>query len=213
MRVQQSLAILLLGANILFGAKKVISPNTSGSNEQVDMDATLIMTQEEVTQQLGMDPGPGIVLLRMKLTPKTDTPVQVSPDDFILLAHDDGERSKPFTPNEIAGQGALVESAKTAAQKKTSLSAGLGGMMGMGGGGGLSPGSSPAVTVNSKMDDKSKGNGKLLETLKAKAFPTTETAKPVEGFLYFPLDGKHKLKNLAVLYRGPAGKLDLEFVH
>src|SRR5947209_2164045 len=147
MRIQQSLAILLVSADLAFGAKKVISPNTSASNETVDMDATLIMSPEEVTQQLGMNPGPGIVLLRMKLTPKTDMPVQVSPDDFILLAHDDGERSKPFTPNEIAGQGAMVESTKTAAQKKSSIGAGVGGMMGMGGGGGLSPGSSPAVTV------------------------------------------------------------------
>jgi hypothetical protein len=35
----------------------------------------------------------------------------------------------------------------------------------------------------------------------------------VSGYLYFPLDGKHKLKNLAVLYRGSAGKLNLEFEH
>lgn len=213
MRTHRCFAILLLGSTLVFGAKKVVSPDTSGSNEQVDMDATLIMTPQDVTQQLGADPGPGIVLLRLKVTPKTDTPIQVSPDDFILLAHDDGERAKPFTPAEIAGQGALVENTKTGSQKKSSIGAGLGGMMGMGGGGGLSPGSSPAVTVNSTMNDKANGNNKLMEALKAKAFPTTETAKPVEGFLYFPLDGKHKLKNLAVLYRGPAGKLDLEFVH
>ena len=63
------------------------------------------------------------------------------------------------------------------------------------------------------MDNKSKGNGTLLEILKAKQLPDKESTQPVEGFLYFPLDGKHKLKNLAVLYRGPAGKLDLEFEH
>jgi hypothetical protein len=213
MRVQRCLTTVLLAAGLVFGAKKVISPNTTGSNEQIDLDATLVMTEDEVTQQLGMDPGVGIVLLRVKVTPKTDTPVQVSPDDFILLAHDDGERARPFSPAQIAGQGALVENTKEGSVKKTSGMAGLGGMVGMGGGGGLSPGSSRPVAVNPTMNDKSNGNNKLLETLKAKQLPTTESAKPVEGFLYFPLDGKHKLKNLAVLYRGPAGKLDLEFVH
>jgi len=63
------------------------------------------------------------------------------------------------------------------------------------------------------MDSKSQGNDKLLEALKAKQLPAKESNEPVEGFLYFPLDGKHKLKNLAVLYRGPAGRLDLEFEH
>jgi hypothetical protein len=63
------------------------------------------------------------------------------------------------------------------------------------------------------MDEKSKGNAKLLEALKAKQLPERESTEVTQGFLYFPLDGKHKLKNLAVLYRGPAGKLDLEFEH
>ena len=70
-----------------------------------------------------------------------------------------------------------------------------------------------AVTLNSKMDAKKEGNDKLLHALKEKVLPTKESIEPVEGYLYFPLDGKHKLKNLAVLYRGPAGKLNLEFEH
>jgi hypothetical protein len=63
------------------------------------------------------------------------------------------------------------------------------------------------------MDEKKKGNDALLEVLKTKELPEKESNEPIEGLLYFPLDGKHKLKNLAVLYRGPAGKLDLEFEH
>jgi hypothetical protein len=63
------------------------------------------------------------------------------------------------------------------------------------------------------MDDRSEGNKNLLKALRAKQFPQKESKEPVEGLLYFPLDGKHKLKNLAVLYRGPAGRLDLEFEH
>ena len=195
----------------LFASKKVVSPSTSASNDQVDIIATIWLTEDEVTQKLGEDPGEGVVLLDVRVVPKTDKPIRMSPDDFILLAHDDGERSQPFDPSELAGQGALVESVKADAGKKTSGMVGLGGMIG--GGGGASPGNPRQTAVTSKMDSKSEGNPNLLKALRAKQFPTKESVEPVEGYLYFRLDGKHKLKNLTVLYRGPAGKLDLEFQH
>lgn len=192
------------------GSKKVISPDTSASNDQIDIVAKITIPEEEVARKLGADPGQGIVLLEVRVTPKTDKPIQISPDDFILLAHDDGERSKPFDPSEIAGKGALiVTNKKTAPGSKTGISGGFGGMMGTGG----SPGNPKIDNLSTKMDEKSQGNDKLLEALKAKQLPEKESVEPVEGYLYFPLDGKHKLKNLAVLYRGPAGRLDLEFQH
>jgi hypothetical protein len=211
MQTLSVLGIIVLIALPLSAGKKVISPQTSAGNEQVDVVATISLTQEEVTGKLGANPGKGIVLLQVRVTPKSDKAVEISPDDFILLAHDDGERSRPFTPAEIAGQGALVvtNTADTKV-KKTGTSVGIGGIMGGSGG---SPGNSKVTTLGSKMDSKSQGNEALLEILKAKQLPQKESNEPVEGFLYFPLDGKHKLKNLAVLYRGPAGKLDLEFEH
>lgn len=203
--------VVVVSAASSFAAKKVVSPSTSAGNEQVDILATISLAEDEVTQKLGADPGKGIVLLQVRIIPKTDKAVEMSPDDFILLAHDDGERSKPFDAAEIAGQGALVVTNTSGAKvQKTGTSFGLGGMMGGAGG---SPGNSKVVALSSKMDEKEKGNKTLLEVLKAKQFPQKESTEPVEGFLYFPLDGKHKLKNLAVLYRGPAGKLDLEFEH
>jgi hypothetical protein len=212
MRLIFGSVLFLLVVGTSFGAKKVVSANTNAGNEQVDVVATLYMTEEEVTQKLGVDPGKGIALLEVRMIPKTDQPVQMSPDDFILLAHDDGERSKPFDPAQIAGQGTMVVSSATDKTKKqTSGFGGFGGMIG--GGSGSSPGNSKPVTLSSKMDTKSQGNDKLLETLKAKQFPQKESIQPVEGYLYFPLDGKHKLKNMAVLYRGPAGNLNLEFEH
>ena len=210
MRILFTGVAVALTAMMLFAAKKVISPNTSAGNDQVDIIATITIPEDEVTQVLGVDPGKGIAILKVKVVPKTDKPVQVSPDDFILLAHDDGERSKPFEPSEIAGQGALVVSDNGTAVKKVGSSIGFGGIMG---GTGSSPGNSRAVSLNSKMDPKSQGNAKLLAVLKEKELPAKESAEPVEGYLYFPLDGRHKLKNLAVLYRGPAGRLNLEFEH
>jgi hypothetical protein len=212
MRLVLLASVAILTSLNLSGAKKVVSPNTSASNDQVDIVATIFMTEEEIAQKVGMDAGKGIVLLEVRVTPKADGPVQVSPDDFILLAHDDGERSKPFDAAQIAGQGALVVSA--ARDKSKKQSSGFGGFGGMiGGGTGSSPGNSKPTTLSTKMDAKSQGNDKLLDALKAKQFPQKESTQPVEGYLYFPLDGKHKLKNLALLYRGPAGRLDLEFEH
>jgi hypothetical protein len=220
----RSLALALLLAVVpgLARDKKVVSPETSAGNEEVDLVATIFMTQEEATKELGMDPGPDIAILRVRVIPKTDKPVLVAADDFILLAHNDGERSKPFTPYEIAGQGALIVTntadQKQAKQKKTSTMGGLGGVMMGGGGGGsdggmASPGNPRPVTIGTKVDDKSPGNPKLLEALKAKQLPDKETSEPLEGLLYFRLSGKHKLKDMAVLYRGPAGKLNLDFEH
>lgn len=204
--------ILLLTGATLFASKKIISPDTSAGNEQVDIIATIVLSEDEVTQKLGADPGKGVVLLQVRVVPKTDTPVQVSPDDFILLAHDDGERSKPFDPEEIAGAGRIIVSnTNTAPVKKTEGFGGFGGMIG--GGTGSSPGNSKPVVLSSKMDTKSQGNATLLQVLKAKELPATEAKDAVQGYLYFPLDGKHKLKNLAILYRGSAGKLNLEFEH
>ncbi len=213
MRFLVTSGLIVVSALPAFGAKKVVSPTTSAGNEQVDIVATIVLAEDEVKQKLGADPGKGIVLLEVKVTPKTDQPVQVSPDDFILLAHDDGERSKPFEPEELAGQGAMVLSKTTDRAQKTGQSIGLGGIMMGGVGAGGSPGNPTPTAVKTKMDEKNKGDASLLDALKAKQMPAKESTEEVSGYLYFPLDGKHKLKNLAVLYRGPAGKLDLEFQH
>jgi hypothetical protein len=212
MRFTVVLAVLALAAAPLLASKKVVGPSTSAGNEMVDIIATISLTEEEVTQKIGEDPGEGIVLLEVRVVPKTDKPLLISPDDFTLLARDDGQRSKAFDPYELAGAGAMVESAKPAAstgKKNVSGMVGFGGF----GGGNASPGNPRETNVTSKMDNKSEGNPNLLKALKAKQLPTKESIEPVEGYLYFRLDGKHKLKNLEVLYKGAAGKLALEFEH
>jgi hypothetical protein len=200
----------MLAAVSLFAGKKVVSATTSAGNDQIDVVATISLSEEEIAEKIGANPGKGLALLDVRVTPKTDTPVQLGPEDFILLAYDDGERSKPFEPAELAGQGALV--VKASPNGKVSRTSGFGGLGPIGMGSGPST-AKKSDTLNSKMDTTNEGSNKLLEQLKAKQFPRKETADPVEGYLYFPLDGKHKLKNLAVLYRGQAGKLRLVFQH
>ena len=38
-----------------------------------------------------------------------------------------------------------------------------------------------------------------------------ETKEPVEGLIYFLLEGKNKPKDLGLLYKGPAGHLAMDF--
>ncbi len=211
MRTVAATAVFLMTGLTLFASKKVISPQTNAGNELVDIVATISLAEDEVTQKLGADAGKGIVLLEVKLTTKTDKSIQVSPDDFILLAHDDGERNKPYEPEQIAADGALIVKNTAQTAKKSGPSFSAGGIIG--GGTGSSPGNSKPVVLGGTMDDKEKGNKTLLDALKAKQLPNKEVTDKVSGYLYFALDGKHKLKDLAVLYRGPAGKLDLEFEH
>jgi hypothetical protein len=210
MRVFVVAGAFLLSALPVWAAKKVVSPTTTASNDDVDIEATITLSEPEIAQKIGADPGAGIVLLRVRIMSKTDKPILISPDDFILLAHDDGERSRPFAPAEIAGQGAMVLSEKGGITH-TGSTVGFGGMIG--GGGGASPGNPKVTTLSTRMDTNKQGDPHLLQALEAHELPQKETADPVEGYLYFPLQGKHKLKNLAVLYRGPAGRLNLEFEH
>jgi len=197
----------------MLASHHVTSPTTSSSNDNVEITATITLAEPEIAQKIGVDPGTGVVLVEMHVLPKTDKDLRVSPDDFFLLSHDDGERSQPFEPAQLAGRGALVVSPAAGGGTKGGHGMPLGeimlggGMIGAGGSG-RGPG-----TLSSKADNKSAGDPALLKALKAKQFPDKLTTTEVSGYLYFPLDGKHKLKNLAVLYRGQAGRLDLEFQH
>ncbi len=78
MRILVSSALFLLAASSAYGAKKVISPTTSASNEQVDIVATIVLEEDQVRQKLGADPGKGIVLLEVRVIPKTDQPVHMT---------------------------------------------------------------------------------------------------------------------------------------
>ena len=64
-----ALALLFFAVSPSFAAnKKVISPNTSAGNEEVDLVATIFMTEEEATKELGADPGPDIAILKMRVS-------------------------------------------------------------------------------------------------------------------------------------------------
>ena len=88
----------------------------------------------------------------------------------------------------------------------------MGGRMGgpsSGVGSGNIPGQEKAE-ASVQTDDKKPVNP-LLKILDEKMLPDKEGIQPLTGLLYFPIEGKLKIKDLELIYKGPAGKLFIEF--
>jgi hypothetical protein len=188
----------------------------------LEITATAFADKESVKQVLGSDLGGFIVVVEVRVAPKAGKSLNLVRDDFLLRSDKDGQKSQPFAPSQIAGSGALVV-------WDAGGGAG-GGIMGdnngpiwgggpvpmgrprrMGGDGGSMGNTSETSTQSAVKDGKNSKPDPLLDTLKQKVLPEKETAEPVSGLLYFPLEGKHKLKDLELLYRGSAGKLSIRF--
>jgi hypothetical protein len=210
------LAIFLCVGFLAAGERKPL-PGQAG-NDDVELAGSLVLDRAEVTQVVGADLGAGYIVARMKVSPKTDKPLRVSPDDFTILSRKDGERSQALSPGQIAGTGALV--VKPAANQPggagTSTNGPVWGGVGMGSsrGAGNTAASDRGVDVKVDNDAGKSKDGKespLMAALKAKVLADKETLEPIEGLLYFPMDGKIKPKDHAIIYKGAAGKLVMEF--
>ena len=125
----------LAAAGLCFGQGKKL-PAGEYSNDDVQVKATLYAAKEEVTQLIGSDLGGGIVIVDMKIAPQLGGKLRVNRDDFMLRSDKDGQRSQPFAPSQIAGQGALVISSTSG----RGMMMGRCGMMGGHGMGGMAGG-------------------------------------------------------------------------
>jgi hypothetical protein len=188
------------------------------ANDTVEITAIAYTNKDEIRQLLGEEMESGIVVLDVRVNPKGDKPLKVSRDDFMLRSDKDGQASGPFAPSQIAGNSVLVVSTTGGgggimADEGGPVWGGIGGPpRRMGGDGGVignsgGPGTTTA-TIHSGGKDK---ENPLLAVLKEKILPEKETAEPLSGLLYFPMEGKHKIKQLELIYRTPAGKLFLRF--
>jgi hypothetical protein len=102
-------AILWMIATALIaqaGERKPL-PGQAG-NDDIEMVASVLIDRDEIHQALGADLGAGYVAVRIKVTPKTEQPLRVSPDDFTMISRKDGQRSVALSPGQVAGKGALV---------------------------------------------------------------------------------------------------------
>ncbi|MGH9558251.1 MAG: hypothetical protein ACRD30_03360 [Bryobacteraceae bacterium] len=175
-------------------AKDVTSASREIANDRVQLSASVMVGPEAVNQAVGADLGMGWVVARMKVAPKTEKPLPIGPDDFTMICRKDGQRTVAMLPGQIAGKGELVvrPSARQPGDEGTQTNGPIWG----------------GVTASNKSGNQPPG---LLDALKAKILPDTNSLQPVEGLLYFPIDGKVRPKDLAIIYQGAGGRLILEF--
>jgi hypothetical protein len=217
---------LLLSAGFLLTAQKKSEPvvTKEAGNETVDIYATPYLDKEQIAGVLGAELPPGIVVFQVRVRPKGDYVVNVSRDDFQMISHKDGQRSGPFVPSQIAGSATLVVSTNSrgggvhAGQPNGPIWGGVPGTMGRprqigspnSGVMGSGPSAETETSAKAEMD-KSKQDNPLLKVLEEKMMPDKESNDPITGLLYFPLEGKHKVKDLELVYKGPAGRLMIDF--
>ncbi len=184
-------------------------PLENSSNEYVEIQASLILDKDQIKQVLGSDLGGNFIVVKMRVRPLTDKPWKIDRDDFLLLDGNLGQRSVPYAPSQIAGDSSLVVTSQgthgAVGAGRPSWGIGLGG-------GGLGSGTTNTqeakVTVK---DGDNKEAAPLLKVLKDKVLPEQEIAEPIEGLLYFQIDGKVKAKDLELYYKTPGGKLAMRF--
>jgi hypothetical protein len=209
------IAVSLLGA-----ASDKKPPTAQGGNEKIALSATLFNDKESIAGALGSELEAGFILVRVEVTPKDGSPLAVTRDDFVLRSYKDGQRSGPFHPSQIAGKGALVISSRGRGAPMGVEDRGpVWGPIGTGGRPRRLPGNSGvmgsgagASEAQATVDEGGqRKEDPVMALLKAKVLAEKEISEPLSGLLYFSLEGKHKTKQLSLQYKGPAGRLILEF--
>lgn len=194
------------------GNKKKEITNEAG-NDNVDITANPLLLADEIKTALGDNLPTGIIAVQVKLVPKGEMPLSISANDFLLISHKDGQRSGAYQPSQIAGSATMVVKTQTVGGqtvgRQRNSPVWSGGPIG-GGGVGNSASNETKTSVELKEDAKN-AQSPLLKLLGEKMLPQKETSEPVEGLLYFPLDGKVKTKDLELIYQGPAGRLYVNF--
>jgi len=194
-------------------------PKGEAAGKQVRLEATAYLDKSSIQQAVGEEMEPGIVVLEVKLTPTGGSKMTISRDDFLLRSDKDGQRSTPYSPTQIAGTSVLVVSNRyggggIAAEDRGPAWGGIGGrpsrLPGSGGGVGNSGGTAEAVTSVREATGKDQ-EPPLLAALKKNILPEREISEPLSGQLYFLMDGKHKVKDLELLYRGSGEKISIRF--
>ena len=205
----------------LFASHRVVSPTSSSANDNVEITATITLSEPEIAQKLGADPGKGIALVEVRVSPKADQSsalvLTISSFSATTTGRDRNRSSLANWPEEVLSWLVRVraeDGSLTSQRYGIPIGTGPTGQVQRMPGNSVGIGSSGGPgTLSTKANDKEAGNQALLSALKAKQLPDKVSKDEISGYLCFPLDGKHKLKNLAVLYRGPGGHLDLEFEH
>lgn len=198
-------ALFLCGAAFAAKPGKFIGEGAS-ANADLDIKATIYADGDSVQQALGSTLDGHYIVVQLHLTPKAKYAVDF--DNFMLRTDKDGERSHPFKPTQIAGDGALVVNDGSQGDGKPGRKRPT--FSGMGGGMGAGTSSGSIGNQTATMQEATGRRNPLLNSLFDKMLPEEEGDKPVSGLLYFPME-KQKLKDLELIVTTASGKLSLRF--
>jgi hypothetical protein len=224
-RERQMKLIPLLALALLLHAAKPEEPKIAtarGASDRMEIIATVHANKEAVKQILGDEMNGYIYVVEILIKPRVEEGVKIDRDDFQLLTTNDGQRTKPFAPAQLTGTGGLVIRSQKGPTSGImgqnngpvwSGPAGGGGPMRLpGNGGGIGNGTTQVDTPTAEVNENTKEKpNPMKQVLEDKELPAKEIKEPTKGLLYFPIDGKHKTKNIILLYRGLGGRIDIEF--
>lgn len=222
------LAYFVLMPALAVGASNKGPYKSSARAGNVQIDAELYRERDQVEALIGNSLDGYLVVVKVKVTPlRPKEPVRLFKDDFVLVSSKDGQRSEPFAPEQLAGSSTMVVSevvisgGPVAGQQNAPVWGPIGG----GGSprrvdtptnnpsGGIGSPTAQATAVKQDIYDQKPGDKQVawLDVLKEKVLKAGDISEPVEGLLYFPLNGKHKAKHLSLLYKGTWPKMELSF--
>ncbi len=195
----------LFFASILLVSAANKAPGTAkGENEDLSISATLYLEPAAIKELIGSDLDGHYIVVDVKVTPKYGKEVNLQRDDFVLRTDKDGEKSKPFVGNQIAGQASLIVS-EDGSEARKSRGWSMGGPVMMGGGNGNDSDKPRTSTMKS-----SESANPLKKVLDERILPEKKIDQPVSGLLYFPLE-KQKMKDLELRFGGTENRISLRF--
>lgn len=224
---------VLLTLALAAAAAQTPPPSGAASGAKLALEAKLYLTREQATQALGIDPGPDVVIVEVKVTPKTeDGKLYLDHDEFLLRSDRDGQRARPLTPTQLAGSSVMVIGSRGAGsggpvmggQRRVPYGV-PGGVPGADPRGGPPPtmphpgegqmgsptGGVSEATISLEERKAGRQENLLLDALKQKALPEGEITGPVSGLLYFSFEGKHRVKQLELVYSKAPPRVALRF--
>jgi hypothetical protein len=230
---------LLWALPLAFAAPPATTGSGEGSDRKAAIQATIYLDHDQITQILGLDPGPNIVLVDVKFTPGKGETIGVNRDDFLIRSDRTGEVVRPIEPVQLAGtsvmavrpEGGLQNAPPSRVQlpggipwpSKRSPSGGSGGGTSTGPNRGNTGTTMRGPDAPKEGEEKpagptvvDTGSGKpnpLLDALQQKVLPEGETEKTVSGLLYFQMESrKIRIKDLELVYRKSPPRVSVRFI-
>lgn len=209
-------ALLVLAAVFVWAADKG-PPKGEAASKTLRLEATAYLDKTSIQQAVGSPLDEGIVVVTVTLTPSPGQKLTIDRDDFLLRSDKDGQKCTPYAPSQIAGSGTLrvktgYGGGGLATQENRPAWGGIGGIGFPTSGGGIgNSGSTEEAVASVEQDSGKQKENPLLRVLKQKILPEKEIAEPITGQLYFLLEGKHKPKDIELLYKTAEGRLSVRF--